>query len=71
MTKLHFDHAKLGSNYHGNNHDTIRGPKFVRVKPFVHPPSTCHRFILYFPSGAWWHLDVTFDRRGNKTARAK
>src|ERR1035441_9526642 len=50
---------------------TIRGPKFKHVRLTVHAPSTGHRFIFYFPSGAWWHLDVYFDRRDRWWDRPK
>lgn len=66
MPKVHFSWDKLDSNSHDwttGKGITVRGPKFRHVIIACHPPSTGHRFIFYFPSGAWFHCDVYFDRR--------
>lgn len=62
--KIRFDTGALDTNSHiYPGFATIHGPKLRRVSLNFHKPSTGHRFIFYFPSGAWWHLDVIFDRR--------
>lgn len=62
--RLHVSKGSLDRNHHGKDSSPIKGPTFRRVKLTIHPPSTGYRFIFYFPSGRWWHLDLTFDRRG-------
>ena len=68
--RVHFYFGRIGINYHGDRKGlelgkVIRGPKFARIKlTHVVPPSTGHRIMFYWPSGAWWYLDVYFDRRG-------
>lgn len=69
--KVKFCFGRSKPNYHkyfvdalGTSHShTICGPKFRHVNLNVHLPSTGHRFIFYFPSGAWWMFDVYIDRR--------
>lgn len=69
MSRVHFKCGKLDENFHawglGKSKDrTIRGPKLTHVRLTVHPPSRGHRFIFYWPSGAWWWLEIYIDRRG-------
>ena len=65
--RIYFDAGRLDRNIHdwsSGKGTTIRGPKFKHVKlRGVRAPSTAHRFIFYFPSGAWWHFDIMFDRK--------
>ena len=66
--RLQINIGRLDHNSHdwsdGKKGETIHGWKVTRVKLDVHSPSTGYRYILYFPSGAWWHIDFNFDRRG-------
>lgn len=69
--KVKFDFGRHKTNYHkyfsddiGTKHfHIVSGPKFRHVTIGVYPPSTGHRFIFYFTSGAWWMFDVYIDRR--------
>jgi hypothetical protein len=66
MVKLKLMYGHLDTNGHMGwpTFGVIHGPKFKHVLlKDVHAPSTGHRFIFYFPSGSWWHVDVFFDRR--------
>jgi hypothetical protein len=73
MTKIKFYWGKKSDrNMHGTqkkgepwNKEMVTGPKFSLVKLGVHKPTTGHRLIFYWPSGAWNHLDVVFDRRAS------
>lgn len=65
--KLRFDRGSGERNFHGKEHTPISGPWFKHVRLSVHLPSTGHRLIFYFPSGKWWHWDITFDRREYST----
>jgi hypothetical protein len=64
--KVKFSRGRSDQNYHDwrtGKGVAVLGPKLRRVKLGVHAPSTGYRFIFYFPSGAWWYVDVYFDRR--------
>lgn len=72
MTRLQINIGRSDGNSHdwsSGEGQTIHGWKVSYVKLAVHPPSTGHRFFLYFPSGANWNIDFTFDRRGIKGLR--
>lgn len=52
------------------NRETVRGPRFSVVDIRKGNPHTKEnandfykRIIFYFPSGAWWNLDIFFPRR--------
>lgn len=56
--------GKSDTNYHGTqskgepwNEQTVRGWKVRIIKLSRGRPGISLRFILYFPSGAWRHLD--------------
>jgi hypothetical protein len=70
MTKIKLDWGYNPYNFHNNKRQkvvTINGPKFKVVELCgIAKPTTAYRFIFYKPSGAWFYLDVTFDRRGLK-----
>jgi hypothetical protein len=58
--------GKLDKNMHGTegpgepwNKEPVLGPKFVIVRLGYAPVFTGWRLIYYFPSGAWWHFDVS------------
>jgi hypothetical protein len=66
MAKIRFNFGRLSQNVHdwrSGKGVKVRGPRLKCVHISVAAPSTGYRFIFYFPSGAWWHLDVVFDRR--------
>lgn len=45
------------------NEMTVTGPKFKLLKLRRDSPGISRRLIFYFPSGAWWNLDVFSKRR--------
>jgi hypothetical protein len=62
--RVHFMSGLSKTNHHiYPGFETVHGPKISLVKLTCHTPSTGHRLIFYFPSGAWWWFDVYFDRR--------
>jgi acetyl esterase/lipase len=74
MTWIRFNNrGRIEVNYHDwrtGKGVMIRGPKFDVFRLHMHAPTTAYRFIFYFPSGAWWHFDITFDRRNSVTRKA-
>ena len=66
--KLVFEKNKRNS--HGtqksgepHNRETVRGPKFAAVRLERKSPGFSWRLIFYFPSGAWWNLDIYSNRK--------
>ena len=70
MTKIKLDWGSNPQNFHKNTANGVtvmRGPKLTTIQlQGIAPPTTAYRFIFYKPSGAWFYLDITFDRRGLK-----
>jgi hypothetical protein len=67
---LLFDYGRSDKNFHGTqkkgerrNEQTVKGPKFLVVNIERKSPGFSKRFIFYWPSGAWWHLDIYSKRR--------
>ncbi len=66
MRGLKFSIGSLDSNHHGwwkdadgkYQSEPIKGPKFSLVALSMTKPSRGYRLIWYWPSTAWWHVDV-------------
>lgn len=66
--RLKYYFGKSSTNYHGTqakgeswNNETVYGWKIISldIKPLGETRAKWYkRFILYFPSGAWWYFDM-------------
>ncbi len=74
---MKFYFGKSSTNKHGTerpgeewNEQTVRGPRLKLVRLGYKPNFTGYRLLYYFPSGAWWHFDIsTFKERSREESR--
>lgn len=64
--KFHAEFNRSDRNFHGPNREMrIKGWQIINLKNANggHGYGLSYRVIKYWPNGAWWYLDVNWNRR--------